>query len=166
MAIPNNGWIPSPLKKELTQFPLPEVFQVYYYVCNPGPYDPLQPYEKPIIKTLTVNQLIVADAGWKNGTWGWVAGINWIYAYGDALIDAVFTPLDPAPIDESCPNNVILSPFVTPSIPVITAATKNRITLTEDSRFAASIIDESKRAKIINDDIGIAITIIKDDKPA
>src|SRR6201989_2702279 len=104
MPLPNNGWLPQPLFSGVTQFALPEAHLVEYYVCTPGPYDPFQPWQKPEITGIALEQSFFVDAGWKKGTWGWVAGIEWGYAYGDALIETVWPPDEPGVTDESCPG--------------------------------------------------------------
>jgi hypothetical protein len=162
MAIPNQGWLPVPLNREVTLFTLPEEYKVLYYVCNPGPYDPLQPYEKPIIEFIQINQQCYADSGWKNGAWGWVAGMHWLFAYGDALIDAIYPPLEPVPLDESCPDNDDVTTETCPpdtllaveafTSPALIAESQSTVTLKEEATGRAAVNDDVRAVPVITPD--------------
>lgn len=165
MPLPGNGWLPTPLNTEITQFLLPEPFKVEYYVCTPGPYDPLQPYEKPVIEFITINQMPTADSGWKNGSWGWVARIDWPFAYGDALIDAVWPPLEPTTVDDTCPGNddvtddlcppmTKLTPEETPpdtvlvndaarAVPTVVIEARTQVAETQETSATMTFVDEN-----------------------
>lgn len=166
MPLPNNGWLPAPLGQDPVQFTLPETYQVYYYVCNPGPYDPAQPWQKPVIEYITINQQPFADAGWKRGAWGWVAGIHWSWAYGDALIDAVWPPDEPTSDDEHCPGNDDVTDDGCPPLFILAVDTRETETLTIDTRVAPSIAVTRPGEVTVTPDVRVAPTFKDDDKPA
>lgn len=166
MAIPNKGWLPAPLNGSITQFTLPETFQVYYYVCNPGPYDPLQPWEKPQIEFITINQEPFADSGWKKGAWGWVAGIHWQWAYGDALIESIWPPDEPSTFDERCPGNDDVTDDVCPPELVVAADVEAFTTFTPDVRTVPTITPEYTSPQFSDGETRATPVLNADDRPA
>lgn len=166
MTIPNKGWLPIPLLGAITAYTLPVVFPVYYYVCNPGPYDPLQPYELPIIRAIEVNEIPFANSGYKNGAWGWVAGIHWAYAYGDALIDWVYPPLDPTSLDDPCPDNVIDTDDGCPTGSTITPDQEAQPVVITETRTATAVIDDRTAMFTLVSETVVVPLITPDDNPA
>lgn len=163
--IPNKGWLPAPLNHEIQQFTLPEVYSIYYYVCNPGPYDPAQPYQPPIVTYITINQLVFGAAGYKNGTWGWVAGINWTFAYGDALIESIYPPLDPAPFDEACPGEDFNTDEVCPVTVTSDEVCPPDTPLSNDTRTAVTVTTDSKASVSTTTDTIAPTSTVDEDCP-
>lgn len=166
MAIPNQGWLPSPLNGAITIFTLPEVFHVYYYVCNPGPYADPKYYELPIIEWIAINQQPVADAGYKHGTWGWFAGIDWTYAYGDALIDSVWPPTPPTSDDETCPGNDDVADDTCPPDFILAVEPEVKEVFMLDTRVAPVVTLESQGKTVVDSEARATPILKADDRPA
>lgn len=166
MAIPGQGWLPNPINGDIIQFILPEEFPVYYYICTPGPYDPLQPYEKPIIEAIEINQVPFADSGYKNGGWGWVAGIHWVFAYGDALIDNIWPPLPPVPVDDKCPGGSSVDESCPPAL-VFSLESDSKTVFTQEAAPVLVVIKkETRNNNSFSEDSSVVIVVKADDKPA